>query len=158
MSSDCLNDNSHLLTVVEITWSSSLIRKSWVISAFNFHQERSLIIVALHTNIYFRTKRKWSSARLSFSHHVSLHEIAHQKVENCLSSQKFDETTISSLMRWRLRQLWWDDVLFRQDWWVAFVKFDEPLHFDEMSHQARRLIIDAARQIENRHTSLDNRE
>jgi integrase len=59
--------------------------------------------------------------------------------------------TVSSLMRWRfsLSSLM---SRFRQVWWVVFVKFHE------ISQQIWRLIIDAARQIENRHTSLDNRE
>jgi hypothetical protein len=95
---------------------------------------------------------------------------------NRLSESKKIVLLSQSLMRWDSRQVWWDDVfvklemtlssslmkwrLFRQVWWVAFVKFDESLHFkfDEMFCQAWRLIIDVARQIENRHTSLDNRE
>jgi hypothetical protein len=60
---------------------------------------------------------------------------------NCLSKsrkivfllKKFDEMTFSSdLMRWRFRQIWWDDVFssslmsrFRQIWWVVLVKFDK---------------------------------
>ncbi len=81
-----------------------------------------------------------------------------------------------SLMRWR-SQIWWDDVFVKFDemtffssslirrrflcqiWWIALIKFDESfVKFNEISHQARRLIINVARQLENRHTSLDNRE
>jgi hypothetical protein len=85
-------------------------------------------------------------------------------------------TLSSSLMRWRFRQIWWNDAFvkfdemtffssnlinrFRQVWWVAFVKFDESSHFkfDEMLHQIWHLVINVARQIENKHTSFDNRE
>jgi hypothetical protein len=79
------------------------------------------------------------------------------------------------LMRWRVRSTWWNDVIkfdkslssnlmkwrfhlsslmnrFRQVWWVILLKFDE------MLRQAWRLIMNVARQIENKHTSLDNRE
>jgi hypothetical protein len=79
------------------------------------------------------------------------------------------------LMRWRVRSIWWDDVIkfdesfssdlmkwrfhssslmnrFRQIWWIVFFKFDE------MFRQAWRLIINVVRQIENKHTSLDNRK
>jgi hypothetical protein len=69
---------------------------------------------------------------------------------------KFDEITLSSsLMRWRFRQSWWDDVFFRQDWWVALVKIDESSHFDKMLCQAWRLIIKVARKVGNEHTSFD---
>jgi hypothetical protein len=92
-----------------------------------------------------------------------MHEIAYQKVEKLPFSLK----------------VWWDAA--HQIWWVAFVRFDEMtfslIKFDESlssfdevtfsfikfdeplsSSLMRCLIIDAARQIENRHTSLDNRE
>ncbi len=110
-----------------------------------------------HNNL---TQQKWSSARLSFSHHVSLHKIAHQKVEELSffskiwwdDDLKFDEMTLSSsLIKWRfsLSSLM---SRFHQVWWVVLVKFNE------ISQQIWRLIINVARQIENKHTSLDNRE
>jgi hypothetical protein len=166
MSSKCLNVSSYLSTAL-IQLEALLLRKSWVISAFIF------IKTLTHHNSFTQTfifAQKVIFCKIKFlisSYHASLHEIAHQKVERLsLSSKiwwdddlKFDEMTLSSsLMRWRFfRQVWWIvlvkfDEMLRQVWWVAFVKFDE------MLRQVWRRIIDVARQIENKHTSFDNRE
>jgi hypothetical protein len=90
--------------IIGITWSSSFLKKKLSYINVQFLIKRSLIIIISS----FIFAQKWFFVKLSFSHHVSLHEIVYQKVKKLSFFSK-------SLMR-RRSQIWWND---------AFVKFNE---------------------------------
>jgi hypothetical protein len=114
----------------DITWSF-FFKKSWIISTSIFI--KTLIYHSNFTQTFIFAQNKWFSARLSFSHHVSLHEIVHQKVKKLSFFSKVWWNDDLNLMKWRFRQFWWNDVFFRRIWWVAFVKFNESFSSNLMS-------------------------
>jgi hypothetical protein len=139
MNSNCLNVNSHSL-IIDITWSSSSKKKLSYISV-QLSVERSFIIIVSRKHL---SSHKWSFVRLSFSYHVSTHEIAYQKVEKlsfflkslmrCRSSCLM-RCRSSDLMKYissdltRCRLIKFDEI--------ASIKFDESLSSSLMSRFRR---------------------
>jgi hypothetical protein len=139
MNSSCLNVNNHSL-IIDITWSSFFKKKLSYINV-QLSVKRSLIITISHKHLF---SHKWFFVRLSFSYHVSTHEIAYQKVKRLFFSLKslircrsscLMKCRSSDLMKYissnltRCRLIKFDEI--------ARIKFDESLSSSLMSRFRR---------------------
>ncbi len=136
------------------------------------HKRRSSARLSSSNQVSLQKIANQKVEKLSDLSKIWWNSVAFVKFDESLSSFWWDDVFVHQVW-WAAFVIWWDDVFTHQVWWVARqvwwvarqvwwvarqVWWVALLKFDEMSRQAWRLIINAARQIENRHTSLDNRE
>jgi hypothetical protein len=125
MSSNYLNDDNHI-NCLDITWSSSSKKKkAELYQRLTFIRTLTYYNNLTQTFIYLRTKMIFCKTKFFISCVDAWDRLSKSK-KIVLFSQ--------SLMRWDVRQVWWDDAFVKlNEMTFSFVKFDESFSSNLMS-------------------------